>query len=217
MLFRSSRFRHLTAVASTLTQNAQFYDEWMARPPEFDRAQALVKALHLFWEKGYERTTVRDLTEVMGISAPSLYNAYGGKKELFDEAVAAYTGSPTRVVPPGLQERTARSVFAKILEIAIREYGSATQPRGCFVISDPILTDERLLGRSAIRARMQQAYDDGDLPEDASVDALTDYIDIVLRGLSSIARDGVSPDSMRAAADVALRAWPRSPRRSTRN
>lgn len=102
----------------------------MARPPEFDRSQALVSALHLFWEKGYDRTTVRDLTEAMGISAPSLYNAFGGKQELFDEAVASYTGSPTRVVPPALRERTARAVFAKMLEIAIREYASSTQPRG---------------------------------------------------------------------------------------
>lgn len=187
----------------------------MARPPEFDRAQALVSALYLFWEKGYDRTTVRDLTNAMGISAPSLYNSFGGKQELFDEAVAAYTGAPTRVVPPGLRERTARSVFAKILEIAIREYGSSTQPRGCFVISDPVLVDERRLGRNAIRQRLQQAFDDGDLPEDPSVDALTDYIDIVLRGLSSLARDGADPDAMRAAADVALRAWPRSRRRST--
>jgi len=189
----------------------------MARPPEFNRAEALVKALHLFWERGYERTTVRDLTEAMSISAPSLYNAFGGKKKLFDEAVAAYTGSSTRVVPPALLERTSRAVFAKILEIAIREYGSDTRPRGCFVISDPVLIDERLLGRVAIRARMQQAYDDGDLPEDSSVDALTDYIDVVLRGLSSIARDGVDPDAMRAAADVALRAWPQPRRRSTRS
>jgi AcrR family transcriptional regulator len=127
----------------------------------------LVKALHLFWENGYERTTVRDVTEVMGISAPSLYNAFGGKKEIFDEAVAAYTGSPTRVVPPGLQERTARAAFAKILEIAIREYGSNTHPRGCFVISDPVLIDERLLGREAIRGRMQQAYDHGPIPATA--------------------------------------------------
>lgn len=189
----------------------------MARPPEFDRSQALVSALHLFWEKGYERTTVRDLTDAMGISAPSLYNAFGGKQELFDEAVAIYTGAPTRVVPPALRERTARAVFAKMLEIAIREYGSSTQPRGCFVISDPVLGDERQLGRDAIRQRLQQAHDDGDLPEDSSVDALTDFVDVVLRGLSSLARDGADPDAMRAAADVALGAWPRSRRRTARS
>ncbi|MCV7421772.1 TetR/AcrR family transcriptional regulator [Mycobacterium yunnanensis] len=184
----------------------------MARPPEFDREQALTRALHLFWERGYDRTTVRDLTEAMGISAPSLYNTFGGKRQLFDEAVATYTGSPTRVVPPALEERTARTVFAKILDIAIREYGSSTQPRGCFVISDPVLVDERQLGRDAIRGRLRRAYDDGDLPEGASVDALTDYIDVILRGLSSLARDGADPAALRAAADVALGAWPRSVR-----
>lgn len=187
----------------------------MARPPEFDRAQALVRALHLFWEKGYERTTVRDLTEVMDISAPSLYNAFGSKQQLFDEAVAEYTSSPSRVIPPGLRERTSRAVFAKILEVAVREYSNAERPRGCFVISDPVLASERQLGREAILARMQQAYDDGDLPADADVVALADFIDIVLRGLSSIARDGADPAAMQAAANVALRAWPSRPRRQS--
>lgn len=85
------------------------------------------------------------------------------------------------------------------------------------MISDPVLGDERQLGRDAIRLRLQQAYDDGDLPEDSSVDALTDFVDVVLRGLSSLARDGADPDAMRAAADVALGAWPRSRRRTARS
>ncbi|WP_422744187.1 TetR/AcrR family transcriptional regulator [Mycobacterium sp. WMMD1722] len=188
----------------------------MARPPEFDRDEALVKALHLFWERGYERTTVRDLTEAMGISAPSLYNAFGGKQGLYNEAVAMYTSAPSTVVPPALGERTARDVFARMLEIAVREYGSDEQPRGCFVISDPMLSDERQLGRSAIRQRLQQAQHDGDLTEADDLDALTDYMDLVLRGLSALARDGADRKALRAAADVALRAWPRSRRRSAR-
>ncbi len=184
----------------------------MARPPEFDRDDALIKALHLFWEQGYERTSVRDLTEAMGISAPSLYNAFGSKQDLYNEAVAAYTGAPTRVVPPALGERNARDVFARMLEVAIREYSSDEQPRGCFVISDPILGDERELGRQAIRRRFKQAQRDGDLAKDDDVDALTDYVDLVLRGLSSLARDGASPAALRRAADIALRAWPRRAR-----
>ncbi|BBZ76930.1 TetR family transcriptional regulator [Mycolicibacterium anyangense] len=187
----------------------------MARPPEFDRAQALVRALHLFWEKGYERTTVRDLTEVMGISAPSLYNSFGGKKELFDEAVAQYASAPSRVIPPALEERRARDVFAKILDIAVREYSGLGHPAGCFVISDPVLREERESGRRAIRERLCTAQRDGDLAADADVDALSDYIDIVLRGMSSLARDGADTAALRAAADVALRAWPRMPGRTT--
>lgn len=188
----------------------------MARPPEFDRDEALVKALHLFWEQGYERTSVRDLTEVMGISAPSLYNAFGSKQDLYDEAVTAYTSAPSRVIPPALAERTARGVFARMLDIAVREYGSDEQPRGCFVISDPILGGERELGRRAIRKRLKRAQRDGDLAGADDVDALTDYADLVLRGLSSLARDGADPAALRRAADVALRAFPR-PARVARN
>jgi AcrR family transcriptional regulator len=173
-------------------------------------------ALHLFREKGNERTTVRDLTEVMGISAPSLYNSFGGKKELFDEAVAQYARAPSRVIPPALEERRARGVFRQ----DPRHRGPGIQrpraPARCFVISDPVLREERESRRQAIRDRLCEAQRDGDLAADTDVDALSDYIDIVLRGMSSLARDGADTAALRAAADVALRAWPATPRRTTR-
>jgi AcrR family transcriptional regulator len=50
----------------------------MGRPREFDRTEALTAAMHLFWERGYERTSIKGLTDAMGISAPSLYNTFGG-------------------------------------------------------------------------------------------------------------------------------------------
>ncbi|MEU0494022.1 TetR/AcrR family transcriptional regulator [Mycobacterium sp. NPDC006124] len=188
----------------------------MARPREFDRAEALTQAMHLFWRQGYQRTTLKDLTEAMGISAPSLYNAFGDKKSLYDEALALYLTTPAVVVPQAVEEPTARDVVAKIFEVAVREYCSVEHPPGCFVISDPILEDHRRDGLEAIRIRLRHAVDDGDLPADADVDALTDYVDVVLRGLSSRARDGADAETLRAAAEVALRAWPaarHSPRR----
>ena len=48
------------------------------------------QAVQLFWEKGYEQTSINDLTKAMGIAAPSLYAAFGDKRSLFDEAVARY-------------------------------------------------------------------------------------------------------------------------------
>ena len=60
------------------------------RPRNFDRAQALQKAMEVFWSKGYEGASLTDLTEAMGINSPSLYGAFGSKEGLFREAVELY-------------------------------------------------------------------------------------------------------------------------------
>lgn len=180
----------------------------MPRPREFDRAQALERAMHLFWEQGYERTTIRDLTEAMGISAPSLYNAFGDKAALFAEAVAEYERSSQVIAPRAADEPISREVLARILEVAVLQYSSVEHPRGCLVISDPVLSEQRERGRVAIHTRLRLARDRGELAADSDLTALTNYIDLVLRGLSSLARDGVDADELRAAAEVALRAWP---------
>ena len=62
----------------------------MARPREFDEATALEAAIECFWHRGYEATSVRDLADKMGISGPSLYNAYGDKRALFAQALEHY-------------------------------------------------------------------------------------------------------------------------------
>jgi AcrR family transcriptional regulator len=180
----------------------------MGRPREFDRTEALTAAMHLFWERGYERTSIKDLTDAMGISAPSLYNTFGDKQALFEEAVAEYERSPAVVLPQSIGKPTAREVFASMLDVAVREYPSNQHPHGCLVISDPVLGENRTKGRDAIRARLQRARDEGDVPSATDLDGLTDYIDLVLRGLSALARDGANAQALRAAADVALRAWP---------
>ncbi|WP_138755388.1 TetR/AcrR family transcriptional regulator [Paenibacillus sinopodophylli] len=78
----------------------------MARPREFDEQQALLKAMHLFWQKGYEATSISDLTAAMGIQRPSLYGTFGDKEELFHAALRKYAdlslvyiGSKLRAAP----------------------------------------------------------------------------------------------------------------------
>src|SRR6476661_2036032 len=60
------------------------------RPRSFDRDAALAAAMDVFWEKGFEATSITDLTEAMGINPPSLYSAFGDKEKLFLEAIEAY-------------------------------------------------------------------------------------------------------------------------------
>src|SRR5262249_53835635 len=68
----------------------------MPRPREFDELAALEAAIDCFWKRGFEATSVRDLADAMGISAPSLYNAYGDKRALFAQALDRYLDHSTR-------------------------------------------------------------------------------------------------------------------------
>ena len=68
----------------------------MARNVEFDEQLAVSKAMDVFWKKGYNGTTMRDLTEAMGINSSSLYNTIGDKHELFIRSLKHYTESRMR-------------------------------------------------------------------------------------------------------------------------
>lgn len=68
----------------------------MARPREFNEIAALDGAMECFWRRGYEATSLRDLTASTGLTAPSLYNAFGDKQELFSRALEHYLEHTTR-------------------------------------------------------------------------------------------------------------------------
>ncbi len=74
----------------------------MARPRQFDAQTALAAAQETFWAKGYQATSTRELTQAMGLTQPSLYNAFGDKRQLFMQALEDYL------------ERTLRERIARI-------------------------------------------------------------------------------------------------------
>ena len=79
----------------------------------------------------------------MGIAAPSLYAAFGDKRALFEEAVELYERLPDAPIAAGEGEPTARGAIERILERAAVEYTLPDQPRGCFIISEPLLEERR--------------------------------------------------------------------------
>lgn len=181
----------------------------MARPRSFDRDAALEQAMLLFWERGYDETSIGDLTAAMGIAAPSLYAAFGDKRRLFQEAAELYERQPGAPLVTGLREPTARAAVARVLELAAHEYTEPTHPRGCFVNAEPLLEDRRAAGRAALLVRLNEAQVAGEFPDDTDPSALADYIQAVLAGMSSQARDGGTREALEAIATVALRAFPR--------
>jgi AcrR family transcriptional regulator len=179
----------------------------MARPRSFDRDVALEKAMLLFWEQGYEQTSISQLTEALGIGSTSLYAAFGDKQSLFEEAVRRYEQNPATIVPRAMNEPTVQEAFKRLLSLAVEQYTSADHPRGCMVSADPVLSEDRAAGRAQILERVSEGADGGELADDEPA-ALAEFAVVVLNGLSARARDGATPDQLRAAADIALRAWP---------
>lgn len=181
------------------------------RPRSFDRERALEVALHTFWEWGYEGTSISRLTEALGIAPPSLYAAFGDKRRLFDEAAARYLARLDLSMSARLGAPTAREAIEGVLADAAAFYTDGGHPRGCLVMSEPLLAAERAHARAAIAARIARGVADGDLPPGTDVEALTEFVDIQLAGMSARARDGADHEQLAASIAQAMRAWPPAP------
>lgn len=165
--------------------------------------------MHAFWENGgYERTSMSQLTEAMGISSPSLYAAFGSKRELYDEAVDLYAQRPQTPLTLALTEATARAFAERLLDSAIVDCTRRGSPKGCLVNTDPLLSGRRDEGRAVVEARLRRAIDDGDLPPSADPRTLAEYLIVAINGLSTRARDGVTRKELRAVAAATMNGWP---------
>ncbi|MFD0266845.1 TetR/AcrR family transcriptional regulator [Streptomyces sp. NPDC127106] len=189
------------------------------RPRSFDRDAALDKAMLAFWENGYEATSISDLTAALGISAPSLYAAFGDKRKLFDEVVVVYGGRYGDFASVALaEEPTARAAMERILREAAEVYTDPAHPRGCMVISAAVNTTSQEVA-DALRARraanvalfesrLRADVAAGVLPADTDARALALYAVSVLQGMSQQSRDGATRQELEAVAELAVRAWP---------
>jgi AcrR family transcriptional regulator len=192
------------------------------RPRTFDRDAALTAAVRLFWERGYEATSIGDLTGAMGIRPASLYAAFGDKKSLFREAVEAYGRSPEGafIANALTEEPTARGAIARILNEAAAVYADRSHPAGCLTISaatnvtpqdaevEKHLRDLRNANLKRFEARLRKAQSDGELPATANPNALAHYFAAVIQGMSQQARDGATQETLTQIADHAMQAWP---------
>ncbi|MDQ0494701.1 TetR/AcrR family transcriptional regulator [Paenibacillus brasilensis] len=108
----------------------------MVRPREFDEEQALDAAMQIFWEKGFEATSLSDLTSKMGIQRPSIYAAFGDKKQLFEAALRKYTQSHAARVRTKLQSRSSvKEAFYLFFTGVVAEEYEGDSNRGCFCVN----------------------------------------------------------------------------------
>jgi AcrR family transcriptional regulator len=190
------------------------------RPREFDEEQALTQAMRVFWRKGFDGASMGELTQAMGINAPSLYAAFGNKEQLFRRVLEQYGAGPARYVNDALEEPTARGVAERRLYGAADAMTAPQHPWGCMVVQAATacseaaapIREELIAARcgteDALRIRFERALVEGDLPADTDAAALATFISTVINGMSVKAASGASREELHAVAKVAMRAWP---------
>jgi len=193
------------------------------RPRTFDRQIALSRAMVVFWERGFEGTSMEDLVKAMKISPSSLYAAFGDKKRLFEAVIDHYLAGPGGFIGPILQsEPSIKKAFERLMQAAAFELSRSDQPAGCMVslavthcspgASDvqAVLTKHRGRSLSFLQARLQEGILNGELPPDTDARELARFFMSILQGMSVQARDGAKHENLLATAAVAMRAWPGS-------
>ena len=123
------------------------------RPRTFDENVALEQAMRVFWRKGYEGTSLADLTTEMGINPPSLYRTFGNKEKLFWKAIDRYGEGPAAYVAECLNEPTAFAVVAKRLGCAVDVMSDPAHPWGCLATQAAVTCGDqgRLVQKDSLR------------------------------------------------------------------
>lgn len=182
----------------------------MARPREFDEATVLEAAMNCFWQQGYEATSVRDLSEQMGITGASLYNAFGDKRSLYRQALAYYVEHSVHDRINRLQRLppldAIRCFFSEIIERSVTDGKRA----GCFLVNaalevapyDPAIGElvrkEMELLESFFCRCVARGQEDGTIAAGQSVE-LGKLLLSVLLGLRVLARTRPQRDMLEGA------------------
>lgn len=184
---------------------------------EFDREDALRQAAHLFWRHGFSGTSTRMLTAVLGISSSSLYAAFGTKAALFDEAVRTYALRYSAIYEQAVAEPTLARVIERLLMDSVAEFSRADEGHPGCLTSSAVMADTSTTldvrayvaqlhraDQARLRARIEQAVSDGDLPTGTEPGLLAEFVQTVWHGLSTQADLGAGRAELVGLAGLAV-------------
>ena len=187
------------------------------RPISFDKDAALEAAMLLFWERGFEGAAMADLTQAMGLSASSIYAAFGDKQSLFSHAVKRYLETRAQYATEALAQPTLEKVVRALFDNTVSFLTGMGHPptcmslagaMGCSIEAAPardLMTEVRRENELAIKDRLLLARKAGELPKDVNLDDYTRYLSMLLAGLSIQAANGSTKVELRRTAQMALR------------
>jgi TetR/AcrR family transcriptional repressor of nem operon len=166
----------------------------MARPRQFDEAEVVRNAMEAFWSHGYDGASVDDLAEVTGLNRSSLYNAFGGKLELFCAALDRYRAGPANeVLEPLLTDRGA-SALRQFFTQLMRFVESPAACRGCLIVNTAMETEHGPRVRQRVNEHFEllhrciersygEAIRDGAVSSEDTAHAVAQWLVAFVRGV----------------------------------
>lgn len=175
----------------------------MVRKREFNTEQALDAAMLVFWVKGFEATSLTDLTKAMGIQRPSLYAAFGDKKELFELVLRRYTTAHAAQIRAMLgQGGSVKEAFCAVFERIATEGGTGDASHGCFCINtmvelaphDPkfaVLSREHQMYLAVIfREALEKGQQSGEIRGDLNAGLVAQSLLVSMIGITVLMKSG---------------------------
>jgi AcrR family transcriptional regulator len=187
------------------------------RPRCFNLEEALDRSLLLFWEKGFQNTSLDEIAEAVGVKKPSLYAAFGDKEMLFRRVLQRYSAKLSEPVQALDRYDDIREAVGAFIELGIAGGCSQGHPRGCLLASafadstllPPNLAKEikALVNQAdqAVVKRLKRAVRDGQLPADFDVNGTAKFLITLMHGIALRVRAGESRAGLRRIKKAALR------------
>src|SRR6266849_9143546 len=191
----------------------------MAGVKQFERSEVLDRAMAVFWRRGYEATSIRDLVEATGINRGSIYGTFGDKKGLFLAVLTHYAEEVAKPLMAELSDPDPRRAIERMLDSIIRRTSDPRFPRGCLntntSLECPSGGDEITrkiaegFGRqeSAIYRVLRRAQAEGSLPSTLDARALARFFMAVAQGLNVVNKAVADPEVLKDMAMVAMSVW----------
>lgn len=194
-------------------------DSTRGRPRSFDEGEVLDRAIDVFSRKGFDATSLDELSEATGLTRPSLYNAFGDKEGVYRRALARFVGHLEAALSREVVEApTLADALARLYRGALDVYFANRPPLGCFMFcTAPV----EAITHAAVRSDLKQTLDvvdglletkfadaqaAGAFPADADARAAASVAQGVLHSIAIRARAGASRASLERMAAHAVRA-----------
>ncbi|WP_178018691.1 TetR/AcrR family transcriptional regulator [uncultured Paenibacillus sp.] len=187
----------------------------MARSKEFEENEVLLKAMHLFWEQGYEKTSLQDLVEHMGIHRRSLYDTFGDKHTLFIKTMERYAKLTDATLKAEAQRgRTAKESIRLIFDYLIETKGE--QPIGCFFVNsatelayrDPAVSELTNEGfnkeEQLLKELIQRGQQLGEISAHQEPGLLASSLHTTMIGIRVLRRASAAKTKLHRIADVSM-------------